>query len=56
MQQTFRCAMQRDVPGLTRAVIPIITDEDWMRGIKVRGLLVTSKVHIAVELIFKMSA
>lgn len=27
-------AAQRDVPGLTRAVLPVITNEDWMRGVK----------------------
>ena len=26
--------MQRDVPGLTRAALPVITNEDWMRGVK----------------------
>ena len=28
-------ATQRDVPGLTRAALPVITNVDWMRGVKV---------------------
>jgi hypothetical protein len=34
-QKGWSLAAQRDVPGLTRAVLPVITDEDWMRGVKV---------------------
>ena len=33
--QPTPCAAQRDVPGLTRAALPVITNVDWMRGVKV---------------------
>ena len=34
--------LQRDVPGLTRAAIPAITNEDWLRGVKALSVGVNS--------------